>query len=414
MADTGFSLGTLGTGPAASPDAVKANRLLAQALQLQGTSTEPIRSPWQGVGRIAQSVFGGLGQYQADQSELAARQAGAQHLADALKNNDLGAAVGAMASPWVPQEAAKAVAGIITPQVAEDQYGRWLVNRNGQIVPNSYVSKTANAPQELGPGVKTNTFYQGTGPGQPPVQIQPGYAGAPAAGGRAANAPPAGAVGKAPAAPMPTVSPQTQADVDWANQNTANREGMTKRAEADEKMLGSIREEGMQSKQKLDQLEQFRKIAQKAGYGMTDELKTWLGNRGIDTKGYTEDQLYKSAISFMAPQLRPEGSGRIMGQEYSGFKDALGSLMTTPAGREVAINYLQRTHQWGQQAGQIANEQGTSSPNKIGRIMNIQLPQLDMSAIEKANQANVKSNGPESIMVKHSSGATVKMRKISD
>lgn len=357
------------TTQAPSPQAVQARRLAAMMQQQQANTVEPIRSPWQGVGRIAQSIASGLEQYQADQSELAARQQSARALAAALDKNDLGGAIAAMSNPWTNPEAAKTVATTLTPQMqdrgtyfqAVDRFG----NAVGPILPKTTI-QNIKAPG----GAEAPTVLQG-GPNPSFVPI----------GSRPTSAPPAGTVGASPASPIPQA---TQNIIGWGQREGAKYEGMKKAEEENQKILSTIRDEAIQSTQKIDQLTQFKNLADRAGYGATAELKTWLGQHGVDTKGYTENQLYKAGISFLAPQLRPEGSGRIMGQEYSGFKDALGSLMTTKEGRQIALDYLMRTHQWATQAGRIANE-GRDSTDAIGRIMSIKVPSLDLSALDQKN-----------------------------
>jgi hypothetical protein len=241
MAD--FSLGTLGNEIAPSPQSLAARRALALALQKEGTSTEPIRSPWQGVGRIAQSVFGGLDQYQTDQSELAARKQNGQALADALQKGDLGGAVAAMNSPWTNPEAGKLAVGLMTPQWVDAAGGKALVTREGKQI--GFMPEVKNYPEKYGEGTEFNNLTIGTGdPRNPiaPLNIAP-----PNIGGRPAAAPPAGAVATRPAAPVSPpaapVSPATQAKIDYTNQMLAERARQKKLAEGGaESMAEPIKE----------------------------------------------------------------------------------------------------------------------------------------------------------------------------
>lgn len=57
-----------------SPEQLKYRRALAAELMKQGMSGEPIRSPWQGVGRIVQSLVGGYMANKEDQGEREARE----------------------------------------------------------------------------------------------------------------------------------------------------------------------------------------------------------------------------------------------------------------------------------------------------------------------------------------------------
>ncbi|MFA4974364.1 MAG: phage tail tip lysozyme [bacterium] len=69
------SLGALGGVNSApvTPDAIKRKRALADALAKQGMDASPIRSPWQGAARLAQSLVGGLEDARANQQEAAAQ-----------------------------------------------------------------------------------------------------------------------------------------------------------------------------------------------------------------------------------------------------------------------------------------------------------------------------------------------------
>jgi len=63
---------TLQEDPSASyltDDAIKRKRALADALVQQGSDTSAIRSPWQGVARLAQGLMGGIHQGMADKAE---------------------------------------------------------------------------------------------------------------------------------------------------------------------------------------------------------------------------------------------------------------------------------------------------------------------------------------------------------
>lgn len=368
---------------AISPQQLQMARLLAMQMQGEGMDASPIRSPWQGVGRAVQSMVGGYGQYQADQQERVARQQAAQQLAGALQGNDVAGAVTAMSNPFTNPEAAKLAASIMTPQMVDTGMGVQARDRFGNPV-GPFIPKIHNMPEEYGRGNKFNNFYQGTPEGGV-APVQPGTVGTQPAAPVTSGSPQGSSLPNGEQIMTSPVSPQTQQKIDFANENTAKVTGMTEEAKEDQKKLSTFRDEGVDSAQKLDQLGQFRQLAQRAGYGASAELKTWLGQHGIDTAGYTENQLYKSAISFMAPQLRPEGSGRIMGQEYSGFKDALGSLMTTPQGRQIALDYLGRTHQWSVAAGNIANDRGLAPGQAFGQIMSLKLPQIDMSGLDRAN-----------------------------
>src|ERR1700680_1485189 len=99
MADTNTQ--PLFGNAAPSPQSLQYQRTLAQQLMQQGMSSEPIRSPWQGVGRIVQSMVGGYEGYQADQADQAARTQASGGLLDAAKSGDLPRIMGALNNPYV-------------------------------------------------------------------------------------------------------------------------------------------------------------------------------------------------------------------------------------------------------------------------------------------------------------------------
>lgn len=319
--------------PAASPQSVQARRALALALQKEGTSTEPIRSPWQGVGRIAQSLVGGYDQYQSDQSELSARKGAAANLAKALQDNNLGSAISAMSDPWTNPEAAKTVAGVLTPQRVDTGTGSVLVDRQGNQIPGSFIPKTINAPEEYGPGTKFNQFYRGTPQGgMEPAPVQPappgGSGGPPVFSpdgrlqgnitgnqGQPPTAPPAGVVAQAPAAPVPA---DTQAKVDFANRNAAARKGAETSAEASAKYYDSLHKGlagsamiAAQQKQNIDMLRQVAaspNFVPGAGSEAALGLQRLAAQFGINTQGAAPREIFNQVAT------------RILADQISGIK----------------------------------------------------------------------------------------------
>jgi spore germination cell wall hydrolase CwlJ-like protein len=71
-------------GAQLTPAQLSSRRQLAQAMMAQGMDYSPIKSPWQGLARVAQSVTGAYQGRQADQEEAAARQQAIAGLAAAL------------------------------------------------------------------------------------------------------------------------------------------------------------------------------------------------------------------------------------------------------------------------------------------------------------------------------------------
>lgn len=75
MADTDTPFVWGAGGEALSPGQLSARRRIADAMMAQGMDASPIRSPWQGVDRMAKAVFGAYQGRQADEQEATARQA---------------------------------------------------------------------------------------------------------------------------------------------------------------------------------------------------------------------------------------------------------------------------------------------------------------------------------------------------
>jgi hypothetical protein len=71
-------------GAQLTPAQLSSRRQLTQAMMAQGMDYSPVKSPWQGLARVAQSVAGAYQGRQADQEEAAARQQAIAGLAAAL------------------------------------------------------------------------------------------------------------------------------------------------------------------------------------------------------------------------------------------------------------------------------------------------------------------------------------------
>ena len=65
-------------------DPFEQRRSFAQRLAAQGMDTSPVQSPWQGVGRLAQSLAGAYGMYKADQDEKQATEDRSTKLASTI------------------------------------------------------------------------------------------------------------------------------------------------------------------------------------------------------------------------------------------------------------------------------------------------------------------------------------------
>lgn len=71
-------------GARMTPEQIEAQRKVAQALMAQGMDYSPIRSPWQGVARVAQGLLGGLESREADEAAKANQAADRELIASLL------------------------------------------------------------------------------------------------------------------------------------------------------------------------------------------------------------------------------------------------------------------------------------------------------------------------------------------
>lgn len=70
--------------PGQTPQDIERRRRMAQELLAQSSSDEPIRSPWQGVAKIAQALVGGYEEAKADKADASNRTAANKALIDAV------------------------------------------------------------------------------------------------------------------------------------------------------------------------------------------------------------------------------------------------------------------------------------------------------------------------------------------
>src|SRR5258707_2567381 len=98
-------------GAQLTPAQLSARRQIANAMMTQGMDYSPIRSPWQGLARVAQSVTGAYQGRQADQEEAAARQQAIAGLAAALGGGATPAVAGATPSSGTAPIAVSAAPG---------------------------------------------------------------------------------------------------------------------------------------------------------------------------------------------------------------------------------------------------------------------------------------------------------------
>jgi hypothetical protein len=146
------------------------------------------------------------------------------------------------------------------------------------------------------------------------------------------------------------------------------------------KFLQGTAEDGVDARAHIGQLDAIRELGRAAPYGGMTKLKQFLGQYGVETQGLTDIQAYESAINFMAPQLRPPGTGRLMSNELGGFKMALGGLLTTPEGREIAVNNLKLMSEYKIKTGDIARNTDLTPSQRMQKISEVPFPRLQTSA----------------------------------
>lgn len=390
--------------PAVSPKSLEYRRLLAAQLMKEGMESTPIRSPWQGVGRIVQSAVGGWEAGQLDKSEQAARQQLIQDAINARQGGDPAKLLGLGLNPWVPDRVAGDIVGKSFPA---------NIDTGGYVIPQSQITGQQAAPaierQQPGtmatPAGSMPTF---TTPSQsgiaPPGAVQPV---------RSAPLPPAG--------PAPG-SPQSRINADFrqggfdaaatpntpensvigdrfrrfateANALEANRISATGQATSNATLLAEHRKEGLRARETVADLETLRDLGRRAGYGLSAEVKKFVGDKtGIPTEGLSENQAYTSFINRFAPTLRPEGSGGLRAAELTGFTNSLGGLMTTKEGRELGISTMAKIANYKVRLGEIAGGPGTDQ-EKIAAMNNVRPPEIDFGEIKRLTAERQKSGG---------------------
>ena len=391
----------LNTTQAASPDALKARRLAALLQQKEGMSIEPIRSPWQGVGRIAQSIAGGLDQYQSDQAEKAARSASGANLAAALKGNDLGAAIGAMSDPWTNPEAAKTVAGALSPQIKDfgtyDQAVDRFGNPVGPVLPkNTIATGEANGAKfpmgtiQGGPGGATITpLQQGGVPQAPPQGAQGGPPTFAPNGTMQGNLtsnqgqPPAGTVAQRPAGPFPTTP---QGMVDFANSAAAGKKGAETSAEASAKYYDSLHKglagSAMIAAQQKQNIDLLRQVAASPNFTPGAGSEGALGMQrlaaqfGINPQGAAPREIFNQvATRILADQISgiksmASETGETGGRIFKTMLDLEEKANITPndtaAGINAKLNLIDKAGnlmmKWGDMADDYVKNNGKLDP----------------------------------------------------
>ncbi|QQO30739.1 hypothetical protein JJC00_18825 [Bradyrhizobium diazoefficiens] len=163
MADTDTPFVWGAGGEQLTPGQLSSRRKIAEAMMAQGMDSSPIRSPWQGVDRMAKAMFGAYQTRQADDQEAAARQGAIAQLMSALGGpsaagspvaaaspsgglpaTPAGAPAASAAAPAPPGDAAAAIASI-------ESGGKYdllgPVTKTGDRAYGKYQVMGANVPQ---------------------------------------------------------------------------------------------------------------------------------------------------------------------------------------------------------------------------------------------------------------------------
>jgi hypothetical protein len=124
------------------------------------------------------------------------------------------------------------------------------------------------------------------------------------------------------------------------------------------------------------QLDQIAALGRQAPSGTGALVQQWLGSYGIPTKGLSEIQSYQRAIDLLAPQLAGTGESAAKASEIADFRNALGGLLTTPEGRELAVANLQAMQQYKASAGRIALDDRLTNGEKMRQLAELPFPRL--------------------------------------
>jgi hypothetical protein len=160
----------------------------------------------------------------------------------------------------------------------------------------------------------------------------------------------------------------------------ARRAGEKSGAEKEQSNIGEhmqkLAEAGLDAKGHTAMLNTVKELGEKVPYGIIPKIQSELGKFGIDTKGLSDIQAYERAVDYMAPQLRPIGSGRLMQQELNAFKASLGGLMTTQEGRRISVDNLKLISEYTEVVGKVASDTRIPIRDRMQKIYEIPPPHL--------------------------------------
>lgn len=350
--------------PAVSPSSLALRRAQALKMMEAGNDYSPILSKWQGAARLAQGIMGNVQLGMEERSESEARKKQVTDVMEAMNSGDRAKLLAAALNPFTPEAISRVAAEKAFPTQQTNNAYNYPVN------PTTGAAMPGAVPRVPEGGISAG-----------PVSV-PGYgapAGTPPPGGAGPIPAPTPRPSSAPSAPGPALPP----NIKELGKTGADVSAMMDEAKQKIAILSKMKEEGIASHQRLDEMAQVANLAQKARYGPSAELANWAANKGISTPNASVEQLYTDLIKFYGPQLRPEGSGGMRGPELSGFYGSLGGLMRKPEGREAAISFINRAHQWKAQAGDIASDASLDSDARLSRINGLKLPNIDLSKLAR-------------------------------
>lgn len=191
----------------------------------------------------------------------------------------------------------------------------------------------------------------------------------------------------------------------WGIRKEAQLESAKKEATKDVDIVEEAKSAVPQARMQLQNLKNLQKLSEAAGYGWAPTIQKWLAEHGLNSAGAGEIQAYQSALNYLAPRLRPEGSGRLLGTELQAFYDALGGLFMTPEGRKITFDNFSKIYEYQIDMGKIANDKSLSPSQRIDKINNIPVPELHFPREKKPVTSQAKegiwyNNGSERIQMK--------------
>jgi hypothetical protein len=125
-------------GEQLSPGQLASRRRIAEAMMAQGMDASAIRSPWQGLDRVAKAMFGAYETQQADREEATARQQAIAQLTAALGG---GQAAGLPVAATSPGAAVSASPGGAAPVVADTSEKVYRADEPSPLDPPSGVDR---------------------------------------------------------------------------------------------------------------------------------------------------------------------------------------------------------------------------------------------------------------------------------